>query len=96
MRTACSAGEWRIDPHPEDPDSCVSLLDQDLKLHVWLPPPFDRLLKSISCGQVRNIFEDLRREAVRINSGRPTLAPYSAVKDKEIGAREASCLRVSV
>lgn len=52
---------------------------------MWMPPPIDRLMKSISSRQVRRIFEDLKQEVHRINDGCPTLAPYAEVKDKSIG-----------
>lgn len=63
----------------------LPLVLQDLALGVWLPPPLDKILKSIACLQVRKIFEDLQKEAACINRGRPTLAPYAQVKDAEIG-----------
>lgn len=79
-------GEWRIEPHPEDPHhSSISYLEQDLALGVWMPPPFDRLLKSISAGQVRRIVQDLQLEAKKIQKGEPSLVPYEEVKDKDIG-----------
>jgi len=79
-------GVWRIEPHPEDPShSSISYLEQDLALGVWIPPPFDRLLKSISARQVRRIVEDLQKEAKKIHKGKPSLVPYEEVKDKEIG-----------
>jgi hypothetical protein len=33
---------------------------QDLALGVYMPPPFDRILKGISCNQVKRIFEDVK------------------------------------
>ena len=56
---------------------------------VWMPPPLDRILKKISCNQVRRIIEDLQAEARRIKAGAPTLRPYEEVKDKEIGVRRS-------
>lgn len=58
---------------------------QDIALGVWMPPPFDRIMKSICCRQVRRIFQDLQAEAQKINRGKPSLVPYAGVKDKEIG-----------
>jgi hypothetical protein len=79
-------GEWRIEPDTEDPEhSSISHLEQDLALGVWMPPPLDRLLKSISARQVRRIVEDLQTEARKIQKKRPSLGPYEEVKDKDIG-----------
>jgi hypothetical protein len=79
-------GEWRIEPHPEDPlRSSISYLEQDLAVGVWIPPPFDRLLKSISARQVRRIVQDLQIEAKKIQKGKPSLVPYEEVKNKAIG-----------
>ena len=79
-------GEWKIDPHPSDPNaSSISTLEQDIGLAVWIPPPLNGILKKISARQVKRIVEDLQAEAVKINSGRPTLCPYTDVADKEIG-----------
>ena len=72
-------------PHPTDPHSSISILEQDIAIAGWYPPPLDKLFKSISCRQVRRIVEDLQAEAKKINAGRPTLCPYDAVKDKSIG-----------
>jgi hypothetical protein len=80
-------GVWIVRPD-SDPNVSLSVLDQDIALGVWMPPPFDRILKSISARQVRHIFADLHAEATRINAGKPTLAPYSTVKDKEVGEDE--------
>lgn len=33
---------------------------QDLALGIYMPPPFDRILKGISCSQVRKIMEDVK------------------------------------
>jgi hypothetical protein len=79
-------GSWRVDPHPDRPGACISTLDQDIALGIWMPPPFDRILKAVSCRQVLRIFDDLRSEAARIKRGEPTLAPYAEVKDKEVEA----------
>lgn len=57
---------------------------QDLALAISLPPPFDRILKSVSCRQVRAIFEDIRQEADRMAKGKPTLPPWDEVKHKAI------------
>ncbi|KAL4437978.1 hypothetical protein ABPG77_004199 [Micractinium sp. CCAP 211/92] len=79
-------GRWQIRPHPADPEhACMSTLDQDLALGVPMPPPFDRILKRISCNQVRKIFEDVKREAEKIRRGKPTLKPWEEVRDKAIG-----------
>jgi hypothetical protein len=45
------------------PDAgCLPLIKvQDVALNVSLPPPLDRILKRISCRQVRNIFEDVKK-----------------------------------
>lgn len=80
-------GVWVVKPD-SDPNVSLSTLDQDIALGVWMPPPFDRILKSISARQVKRIFQDLHEEAARINAGTPTLVPYSSVKDKEIGAEQ--------
>lgn len=78
-------GAWQVEPHPDDPEHCsISTLDQDLALAVSLPPPFNRILKGISCRQVRSIMEDIQKEADRMASGKPSLAPWEQVKDKTI------------
>lgn len=81
-------GVWKIEPHPDDPESSISHLEQDLALGIWMPPPLDRLLKSVSARQVRRIVEDLQTEAKKIKKGRPSLCPYEEVKDKAIGEEE--------
>lgn len=81
-------GEWKITPHPHDPNASISTLEQDIALGVWMPPPFDRFMKSVSCRQVRRIVQDLQAEAKKINAGKGTLGPYEAVKDKAIGEDE--------
>ena len=81
-------GEWKIEPHPHDPNASVSTLEQDIALGVWMPPPLDKLMKSISCRQVRRIVQDLQAEAKRIKAGKPTLVPYASVADKDIGDDE--------
>ena len=47
-----------LPPHPTTPPPAHW---QDLALGIFLPPPFDRVLKRISCNQVRAIFEDVKR-----------------------------------
>jgi hypothetical protein len=84
-------GEWRIEPNTQDltgQSSSISYLEQDIALGVWMPPPFDRLLKSISARQVRRIVEDLQAEAKKIQQGKPILGPYEDVKDNNIGDDE--------
>ena len=34
---------------------------QDLALGIYMPPPFDRILKRISCNQVKALFQDVKR-----------------------------------
>lgn len=86
-------GRWQIRPHPADPEhACMSTLDQDLALGVYMPPPFDRILKRISCNQVRKIFDDVKREAENIRRGKPTLRPWEEVRDKAFG-EEGEALR---
>lgn len=77
-------GTWRVTPDAEDEARSISVLEQDIALGVWLPPPIDIILKKISAGQVRKIFDDIQQEVENINSGKPTLCPYILVKDKEI------------
>eukprot|EP00887_Chlorella_sp_A99_P000827 scaffold5.g827.t1 len=54
----------------------LSVANDDLALAVSLPPPFNRILKGISCRQVRSIMEDIQKEADRMASGKPSLAPW--------------------
>jgi hypothetical protein len=77
-----------VDAVPGDPGASVSTLDQDLALGVWMPPPFDKILKSISARLVKNVFADLSREADNVARGRPSLLPYADVNDKEYGVEE--------
>ncbi|KAI3438693.1 hypothetical protein D9Q98_001113 [Chlorella vulgaris] len=82
-------GRWTIRPHPKDPEhSSLSTLDQDVALNVSLPPPLDRILKRISCRQVRNIFEDVKKEADKVSRGKPTLCPWEQARHKQIGVAE--------
>ncbi len=80
-------GKWKIEKNPQDPtgNSSISYLEQDVGLSVWIPPPLDKLLKSISANQVRRIVEDLQEEAKKIQQGKMSLVPYDEVKDKAIG-----------
>jgi hypothetical protein len=34
---------------------------QELAIGVTIPPPFDRILKSICCRQLRKILEDVQK-----------------------------------
>jgi hypothetical protein len=82
-------GRWQIRPHPRDPEhASLSTLDQDLALGIYMPPPFDRILKRISCNQVKPIFEDVKREADKVNRGKPTLKPWDEVGLHSIGAED--------
>lgn len=49
--------------HPAARLTCCKRLlwYQDLALGVFMPPPFDRILKRISCNQVKAIFEDVKK-----------------------------------
>jgi hypothetical protein len=49
-----------------------------------LPPFLFNLFARFTAGQIRNTFEDLLMEVQRIQSGSPTLGPYSHVAMKEI------------
>jgi hypothetical protein len=62
------------------------LLEQELELGVWVPPPLNRLVGKIAARQVRRVLEDLRREAAAVAAGRGALEPYTAaVADLAIG-----------
>ncbi|KAI7844258.1 hypothetical protein COHA_002056 [Chlorella ohadii] len=81
-------GRWQIRPHPRDPDhASLSTLDQDLALGIYMPPPFDRILKRISCNQVKHIFEDVKKEADKVNRGKPTLKPWEEGSGRALVAR---------
>ncbi|PRW58793.1 NAD(P) mitochondrial isoform A [Chlorella sorokiniana] len=80
-------GRWQIRPHPRDPEhASLSTLDQDLALGIYMPPPFDRILKRISCNQVKHIFEDVKREADKVNRGKPTLKPWDEGSGRALAA----------
>jgi hypothetical protein len=49
-----------------------------------LPPFLFHLFARFTAGQIRNTFEDVFVEVQRIQSGRPTLGPYSTAAMKEI------------
>jgi hypothetical protein len=42
----------------------------------------------VAALQVCKTFEDLYAEALRINAGRPSLAPYASVAHKEVDCQE--------
>lgn len=78
-------GWWQVDSYPEDPNACMTYLEQDLALGIYMPPPFDRILKGISCSQVRKIMEDVKLEVEKVNSGHATLEDWEKVQLTEIG-----------
>lgn len=48
------AGTWNVEKDPDgSEDHCFLRLEQSLALSVPMPPPFDRILKFITCRQVR-------------------------------------------
>lgn len=57
------------------PACCLLMLEQEMQPAVPLPPPLGGLLRHLACSQLAGIFEDLQREAARINRGQPTLWP---------------------
>ncbi|PSC68253.1 hypothetical protein C2E20_8103 [Micractinium conductrix] len=54
-------------------ECCEMVLEQKLQPAVYLPPPLGGLLRQLASRQLQGVFEDLQKEAERINSGQPTL-----------------------
>jgi hypothetical protein len=61
--------------------ACMHAFDQHLSLPCRCTTPRP---PSPPCLQVRKTFEDLYAEALRMNAGNPSLAPYSQVVRKQI------------
>lgn len=76
-------GKWLVAPHPDDINSSITYLDQDLALGIYIPSLFDNLLKKISCNQIKKIMEDVEAEVERVKSGCPTLPPWDTVQNVE-------------
>jgi hypothetical protein len=46
-------GRWQVRAHPAGQSLSISSIEQDIRLGMWVPPPLDRLVKSICARQVR-------------------------------------------
>jgi len=85
-------GRWTIDPAGplqmmsdgtiSSPSCTVTLYQRFTPRN--LPPFMFNLFNRFTAGQIRNTFEDVVMEVQRIQSGRPTLGPYSTAAMKEI------------
>lgn len=56
--TRYCAGKWRVQEDTKGSENhCILRLEQSLALSLPMPPPFDKILKYITCRQVRDCSE---------------------------------------
>ncbi|KAI3429873.1 hypothetical protein D9Q98_010184 [Chlorella vulgaris] len=81
-------GKWKF-AEGSQPGTSLVTLDQEVHPKK-LPPFFHNAFRAMAGLQVRKTFEDLYAEALRMNAGRSSLAPYHLVARKEIAAAAAA------
>ncbi|KAA8499713.1 hypothetical protein FVE85_7298 [Porphyridium purpureum] len=70
--------------------ACSVTLEQTVKLAVMPPPPLDRLFYRIVGRVVARVLRDLENEAVRVQSGQPSISIPAHLLNPFLAARRAA------